>query len=79
MSELWLQMSLGGDWAMYDAEVAKQYPGKFVVALPNEILAVGDNEEDVRARGAEKLNMPLEDVIVVNVAPLETRVPISWM
>jgi hypothetical protein len=75
----WNQTSPGAGWAGDDPEIAKLYPNKFVVAVPNEVVAVGDDEEEVRARGAEKLGLPLNDVMVAHIAPPETRVPISWM
>ncbi|MCI0702718.1 MAG: DUF5678 domain-containing protein [Planctomycetia bacterium] len=74
----WNQTSPGGGWAMYDPELAQKYPGKYVVALPNQVIEVGDDEAEVRARAAEKLGLPVNDVCVVQIAPLETRVPIRW-
>lgn len=74
----WNQTSPGGGWAMDDVELALKYPGKFVVALPNHVVEVGDDENEVRARAAEKLNLPANDVCVVQIAPMETRVPVRW-
>jgi Family of unknown function (DUF5678) len=74
----WNQTSPGAGWAMEDIELARKYPGKFVVALPNQVIEVGDDEEEVRARAAEKLGLPVNDVMVANIAPLETRVPIRF-
>jgi hypothetical protein len=70
----WNQTSPGAGWAMEDVELAKKYPGKFVVALPNQVIEVGDDEEEVRAKGAEKLGLPVNDVMVAHIAPLETRI-----
>ena len=74
----WNQTSPGAGWAMDDIDLAKKYPGKFVVALPNQVIEVGDDEDDVRARAAEKLGLPVNDVMVAVIAPLETRVPLRW-
>lgn len=70
--------SAGAEWAMDDLELAKQYPGKWVVAIPNEIIAMGDDPDDVRDRAAAKLGLPRSDVVITNIAALETRVPIRW-
>jgi hypothetical protein len=70
--------SAGADWAMEDVELAKKYPGKWVVAIPNEIVAMGDDPDEVRNSAAEKLGLPPCDVVLTNIAALETRVPIRW-
>ena len=73
----WNQTCPGGGWAMNDTELGLKYPGKFVVALPNQVVEVGDDREEVRARAAEKLGLPVNDVCVVEIAPLETRI-VFW-
>jgi hypothetical protein len=70
--------SAGAEWAMYDVELAKKYPNKWVVAIPNEIVAMGDDMEKVLDEAAEKLGLPREDLVLTNIAALETRVPIRW-
>jgi hypothetical protein len=70
--------SAGAEWAMDDRELAVKYPGKWVVAIPNEIIAMGDDPDEVLDRAAEKLGFPREDLVLTNIAALETRVPIRW-
>jgi hypothetical protein len=70
--------SAGAEWAMYDVELAKKYPNKWVVAIPNEIVAMGDDPDEVRRLAAERLGLPACDVVLTNIAALETRVPIRW-
>ena len=74
----WNQTWPGASWTMNDVPLAKQYPGMFAVAFPNQLIVVGDDEDEVRARAAAKLGLPIEDVLTCNIAPLETRVPIGW-
>jgi hypothetical protein len=70
--------SAGADWAMEDRELAEKYPGKWVIAIPNEIVAMGDDPDEVLDRAAEKLGLPRQDLVLTNIAALETRVPIRW-
>ena len=74
----WNQTSPGAGWAGDDLALAQKYPGKFIVALPNEVIEVGDDEEEVRARGAAKLGLPVNDVMVAHIAPPETRPTYDW-
>lgn len=70
--------SAGAEWAMDDRELAVKYPGKWVVAIPNEIIAMGDDPDEVRDQAAEKLGLPRSDVVITVIASLESRVPIRW-
>ncbi len=66
--------SAGANWVMWDVEVAKRYGGQWVVAVPNEVIASGDDAEAVRAEAAGKLGLPAPDLVVCWVATLESRV-----
>jgi hypothetical protein len=74
----WNQTSPGAGWAMDDLELAKLYPGKWVVAIPNEVIAVGDDPNAVRAEAAKKLGLPENSMVLTMIAPLETRISYDW-
>lgn len=67
------QTAAGADWAMWDAATANEYGGKWVVAVPNEVIEAGPEPLAVRDRAAEKLGLPPDDVVVCAVATLESR------
>ena len=52
--------------------------GKTVVAIPNEVIAVGDDEAAVRAEAAEKLGLPANSLVTTVIAPLESRILYDW-
>jgi hypothetical protein len=70
--------SAGAEWAMDDLELAKKYPNKWVVAIPYEIIAMGDDPDEVRDQAAAKLGLPRSDVVLTVIASIESRVPIRW-
>lgn len=70
--------SAGASWARDDPELAKLYPGKVVVAIPYEIVAMGDDDDTVRAEAAEKLGLPANSLVVTVIVDPATRVDISW-
>ncbi len=70
--------SAGAEWAIDDPELAKLYPGKIVVAIPNEVIAVGDDADAVRAEAAEKLGFPVNSIVTTVIAAPETRVLHDW-
>jgi hypothetical protein len=70
----WNQTSPGAGWAAEDIELAKKYPGKWVVALPGEVIALGDDPDEVLDRAAEKVGLPREALVLTIIAPLESRI-----
>jgi hypothetical protein len=66
--------SAGAEWAMYDLELAKLYPNKWAVAIPNEIIAVGDDADVVLAEASQKLGIPTNELVLTMIAALETRI-----
>lgn len=74
----WNLTSAGADWAIDDPGLAKLYPGKTVVAIPNVVIAVGDDEEKVRAEAAEKLGLPINSITTTVIAAPENRPSYDW-
>lgn len=68
----------GAEWAKWDPIVARRFGGKWVVAVPNEVIRAGDDSETVRNEAAVQLNMSPDDVVVCAVATPESRVWIGW-
>jgi hypothetical protein len=66
--------SLGADWAIDDPELAKLYPGKWAVAIPNEVIAVGDDADAVLAEASQKLGIPVNELVLTMIAAPETRI-----
>jgi hypothetical protein len=71
--------SPGVDWATSDRDVTERYSGQYVVAVPGEVVAAGPDRETVRAAAAEKLGIPVEDVMICIIPRPETCVPLSWL
>ncbi len=74
----WNQTSPGADWAINDPELAKLYPGKWAVALPNQLIAVGDDSDAVLAEAAEKLGLPLNAIVLTMIIDPATRPAFDW-
>jgi Family of unknown function (DUF5678) len=74
----WNQTSPGAQWAMWDIPTAEKYGGKWVVAIPNEVIEAGDDPDAVREAAARKLGLPPDDLAICVVAPLESRVWFGW-
>lgn len=70
--------SAGASWVIDDRELAELYPGKVVVAIPNEVIAVGDDEAAVRAEAAVKPGLPANSLVTTVIAPLDTRILYDW-
>ena len=74
----WNQTSPGAGWAMDDPELAKLYPGKWAVALPNQLIAVGNDPDAVRAEAAEKLGLPLNSIVLTTIIDPATIPAFDW-
>jgi hypothetical protein len=66
--------SAGAEWAKWDVPTAKRFGGKWVVAVPNEVVEAGDDPAAVGERAAAKLGLDPKAVVVCAIAPLE-----SWV
>jgi Family of unknown function (DUF5678) len=70
--------SAGADWAIDDRELAKLYPGKYVVAIPKVVIAVGDDPNAVLAEASAKLGLPVTEIVLTGIAALENRPLFDW-
>jgi hypothetical protein len=66
--------SAGATWAMEDLELAKLHPNKWAVAIPNELIAVGDDADTVLAEASAKLGIPVDELVLTMIAAPETRI-----
>ncbi len=48
------------------------------MAVPNELIAVGDDPDAVLAEAAEKLGLPVNALVLTTIVDPATRVDISW-
>ncbi len=70
--------SAGAQWAKDDLALAREHPNKWAVAIPNELIAVGDDPDAVRTEAAEKLGLPENSIVLTVLAAVETRLNYDW-
>src|SRR5207245_39838 len=58
----------GASWAQHNIEVANQFAGKWVVALVGQVIASGDDSQEVRVVAAQRLNRLPERLLVCAIS-----------